>query len=65
LRLFVDPVYQPPQVYPQQLRVAKVVLDGYLPRTLPISADSITDMLSTKPVDGEEKLAIIFKKRIS
>ena len=64
-RLFVDPAYQPAQVHWQQLRVAKMVLGGYRPRTLPIDLDAISDMLSPKPLEGEEKLAIIFKEKIS
>ena len=62
-RLFVDPAYQPAQVYRQQLRVAKMVLGGYRPRTLPIDVDAVSDMLSPKPLEGEEKLAIIFKEK--
>ena len=64
-RLFVDPAYQPAQIHWQQLRVAKMVLGGYRPRTLPIDLDAISDMLSPKPLEGEEKLAIIFKEKIS
>ena len=64
-RLFVDPAYQPAQVYRQQLRVAKRVLGGYHPRTLPIDVDTMRDMLSPKPLEGEEKLAIILKEKIS
>jgi hypothetical protein len=52
-RLFVDPA----QVYSQQLRVIKMVLGDYCPRTLPIKADAIMDMLSPKPFKSEEKLA--------
>jgi hypothetical protein len=47
-RLFVDPGYQPAQVYRQQLRVAKMVLGGYHPRTLPIDVDAMRDMLSLR-----------------
>jgi hypothetical protein len=64
-RLFVDPAYQPAQVYSQQLRVIKMVLGDYRPRTLPINADAIMDTLSPKPLEGEEKLAIIFKEKIT
>jgi hypothetical protein len=64
-RLFIDPGFQPTQVHQQQVRVAKMVLGGYRPRTLPINADAIVDMLSPKPLEGEEKLAIIFKDKIS
>ena len=64
-RLFVDPAYQPAQVYRQQLRVAKIVLGGYRPRTLPIDVDAIGDMLSPEPLEGEEKLAIILKEKTS
>ena len=42
-----------------------MVLGDYRPRTLPINADAITEMLSPKPLEGEEKLAIIFTERIS
>jgi hypothetical protein len=45
-RLFVDPAYQPAQVYRRQLRGIKMVLGNYRPRTLPINADAIMDMLS-------------------
>jgi hypothetical protein len=64
-RLFVDPAYQPAQVYRQHLRVAKMVLGGHRPGTLPIDVDAVSDMLSPKPLEGEEKLAIIFKEKIS
>jgi hypothetical protein len=64
-RLFVDPGFQPTQVHQQQVWVAKMVLGGYRPSTLPINADAIVDMLSPKPLEGEEKLAIIFKDKIS
>jgi hypothetical protein len=64
-RLFVDPGYQPAQVYRQQLRVAKMVLGGYRPRTLPIDVNAIRDMLSPKPLEGEEKLAIILRQKSS
>jgi hypothetical protein len=52
-RLFVDPAYQPAQVYRQQLRVAKMVLGCYHPRTLPIDVDAMRDMLSPRPLEGE------------
>jgi hypothetical protein len=64
-RLFVDAAYQPAQVYQPQLRVVKMVLAGYRPRTLPIDVDAVSDMLSPKPLEGEEKLAIIFKEKIT
>jgi hypothetical protein len=64
-RLFVDPAYQPTQVYRQQLRVAKMVLGGYRPRTLPIDVDAIKDMLSPKPLQGEEKIARIFEEKFA
>jgi hypothetical protein len=59
-RLFVDPAYQPAQVCRQQLRVAKMILRGSCPRTLPIDVDAVGDMLSPKRLEGEEKLAIMF-----
>ena len=64
-QLFVDPGFQPAQVHRQQLRAANMVLGGYRPRMLPIDADAIMDMLSPKPPEGEEKLAIILKEKIS
>ena len=64
-RLLVDPGFQPAQVYRQQLRVAKMVLGGKRSRTLPINVDEVGDMLSPKPLEGEEKLAIIFEEKIS
>jgi hypothetical protein len=36
------------QVYRQQLRIAKMVLGGYHPRTLPIDVDAMMDMLSLR-----------------
>jgi hypothetical protein len=62
-RLFVDPAYQPAQVYRQQLRVAKMILRASGPRTLPIDVDAVGDMLSPKPLEGEEKLVSIFEEK--
>jgi len=42
-----------------------MVLGDYRPRTLPINVDAIMDTLSPKPLEGEEKLAIIFKEKIT
>jgi hypothetical protein len=64
-RLFADPGFQPTQVHRQQLRVAKMVLGGKLLRTLPIDAAELEDVLSPKPLEGEEKLAIILEEKIS
>ena len=57
-RLFVDLGYQPAHVYRQQVRVAKMVLGGYRPRTLPIDVDAIRDMLSPKPLESEKSLRL-------
>ena len=64
-RLFVDPGFQPTQVHRQQLRVAKMVLGGKRSRMLPINVDEVGDTLSSKPPEGEEKLAIILEQKIS
>jgi hypothetical protein len=64
-RLLVDPAYQPAQVDRQQFRVIKMVPGGYRSRTLPVDGDAIDAMLSPKPLEGDEKLAIIFKEKIS
>jgi hypothetical protein len=64
-RLFVDPGFQPTQVHQQQLRVAKMVLGGKPSRTLPLVVDEVRDMLSPKPLEGEEKLASILEEKIS
>jgi hypothetical protein len=64
-RLFVDPGFQPTQVHRQQLRVAKMVLGGKPSRTLPLVVDETRDMLSPKPLEGEEKLASILEEKIS
>jgi hypothetical protein len=64
-RLFVDPGFQPTQVRRQQLRVAKMVLGGKRSRTLPIDVDELGHVLSPKPLEGEEKLAIILEENIS
>jgi hypothetical protein len=42
-----------------------MVLGGYRPRTLRIDADGIGNMLSPKPLEGEEKLASILEEKIS
>ena len=42
-----------------------MVLGGYRPRTLPIDVDAIGDMLSPKPPEGEEKLALILRQKTS
>jgi hypothetical protein len=42
-----------------------MVLGGYRPRMLPLVIDRIRDMLSPKPLEGEEKLTIILKEKIS
>jgi hypothetical protein len=64
-RLFVDPGFQPTQVHQQQLRVAKMVLGSKPSRTLPLVVDEVRDMLSPKPLEGEEKLASILEEKIS
>ena len=64
-RLLVDPGFRPAQVYRQQLRVAKMVLGGKRSRMLPINVDEVGDTLSSKPPEGEEKLAIILEQKIS
>ena len=64
-RLLVDPGFKPAQVYRQQLRVAKMVLGRKCSLTLPINVDEVGDMLSPKPLEGEEKLAIILEEKIS
>ena len=62
-RIFVDPAFHPAQVPDSSLRVIKMVLGRFrVLRTLPINADAITEMLSPKPLEGEEKLAIILRK---
>jgi hypothetical protein len=63
-RLFVDPGFQPTQVHQQQLRVAKMVLGGKPSRGLPPVVDEVRDMLSPKPLEGEEKLASILEEKI-
>jgi hypothetical protein len=52
-RFFVDPGYQPAQVYRQQVQVVNMVLGGYRLRTLPIDVDEVGGMLSLKPFEGE------------
>ena len=52
--LLVDPGFQPTQVHQQQLRVAKMVLGGKPSRTLPLVVDKVRNMLSPKPLEGEE-----------
>jgi hypothetical protein len=64
-RLFVDPGFQPTQVRRQQLRVAKIVLGDKRSRTLPIDVDELGQVLSPKPLEGEEKLTIILEENIS
>ena len=57
--------FQPTQVHRQQLRVAKVILAHKLPRTLPIDVDEAKELLSPRPLESEEKLAIILEEKIS
>jgi len=38
---------------------------GYRPRNLPIDVNAIKEMVSPKPPEGEEKLAIILEEKIS
>jgi hypothetical protein len=64
-RLFVDPGFQPTQVGRQQLRVAKMALGGKRSCTLAIDVDKLAHALSPKPLEGEEKLAIILEENIS
>jgi hypothetical protein len=71
-RLFVDPGFKPTQVgfkpnevHQQQLRVAKMVLGRKPSLTLPKVVDEVRDMLSPKPLEGEEKLASILEQKIS
>jgi hypothetical protein len=64
-RLFVDPGFQPTQVYQQQLRVAKMAMGHKRTRTVSIDVDEVRDMLSPKPLEGEEKLASILEEKIS
>jgi hypothetical protein len=63
-RLFVDPGFQPTRVRQQQLRAAKMALGGKLSRTL-IVVDEVRDMLSPKPLEGEEKFASILEEKLS
>ena len=64
-RLLVDPYYQPKQVQRQRFRLLNWVLGGYRPRNLSIDVDAIKEMVSPKPPEGEEKLAIILEEKIS
>jgi len=64
-RLLVDPYYQPKQVHRQRFRLLNWVLGGYRPRNLSIDVDAIKEMVSPKPPEGEEKLAIILEEKIS
>jgi hypothetical protein len=42
-----------------------MVLGGKRSPTLPINVDDVGEMLSPKPLKGEEKLAIILEEKIS
>jgi hypothetical protein len=64
-RFFVDPYYQPKHVNRQELRLLKMVLSGRLPRGVPTDVDAIKEMVSPKPPEGEEKLAIILEEKVS
>jgi hypothetical protein len=64
-RLSVDPGFQPMRVHRQQLRVAKMALGHKRTRTVSIDVDEVGDMLSQKPLEGEEKLASILEEKIS
>jgi len=64
-RLLGDPDYQPRQVNKQRFRLLNWVLGGRRPRDLPIDVDAVKEMVSPKPPEGEEKLAVILEERIS
>jgi hypothetical protein len=48
-RLFVDPGFQPTQVYQQQLRIAKMALRRRRTRTASIDVGEVRDMLPEAP----------------
>jgi hypothetical protein len=62
-RFLVDPSYRPRQVHRQRFRLLNMVLGGRL-RGAPIEVDEIKEMISPRPPEGEEKLAVILKERI-
>lgn len=64
-RLLVDPYYQPKEVNRQRFRLLNWVLGGYRPCNLPVDVDAIKEVVSPKPPEGEEKLAIILEGNIS
>jgi hypothetical protein len=64
-RLLVDPYYQPKEVNRQWFRLLNWVLGSYRPRNLPVDVDAIKEMVSPKPPDSEDKLAIILDENIS
>jgi hypothetical protein len=64
-RSLVDPDYQPKQVNRQRLRLLNWVLGGRRPGNLPSDVDAIKEMVSPKPPEGEEKLAVILQERMS
>jgi hypothetical protein len=64
-RFFVDPYYQPKHVNRLELRLLKMALSGRLPPGVPADVDAIKQMVNPKPPEGEEKLAIIIKERVS
>jgi hypothetical protein len=64
-RFLVDPYYQPKGVKRQRFRLLNWVLGGYRPRNLPVDVDAIKEMVSPKPPEGEERLAIILGQKSS
>ena len=64
-RLSVDPGFQPTRDHRHRLRVAKMAPGRKGPPKPPIDVDEVRDMLSPKPLGGEEKLAIILEEKIS
>jgi hypothetical protein len=64
-RLLVDSYYQPKEVNRQRFRLLNWVLGGNRPRNLPVAVDAIKEMVSPKPPEGEEKLAIILEENVS
>jgi hypothetical protein len=63
--LVVDPYYQPKEVNRQRFRLLNWVLGGNRPRNLPVAVDAIKEMVSPKPPEGEEKLAITLEENVS
>jgi hypothetical protein len=64
-RFLFDPNFQPRQVQRQRIRLLMRALGGRRSVAMPHEVDEIKEMISPRPPEGEEKLAVILREKIS